>query len=111
MIMWNRNMMQKLKLCYVNTGNFIVYIKTDYIYKEIAGDVETKFDTLPKILPKFDHCLKKYKKVIGLMKDGIGGKIMTKFVRLRAKAYICLKNDDSEDKIAKDIKKCLIKKT
>ena len=88
-----------------------MYTSKHYIYKELAGEVETKFDTLPKILPKFDHCLKKYKKVIGLMKDGISGKIMIKFVRLRAKAYICLKNDDSEDKIAKDIKKCVIKKT
>ena len=28
----------------MDTDNFIVYIKTDNIYKDIAEDVETKFD-------------------------------------------------------------------
>ena len=32
---------EKVKLCYINTDSFIVYIKTDYIYKDIAEDVET----------------------------------------------------------------------
>ena len=30
----------------MNTDSFIVCIKTDNIYKDIAGDVETRFDTL-----------------------------------------------------------------
>ena len=42
----------KAKLCYMNTDNFIVYIKTD----DIAEDVETRFDTsnykLDRPLPK-----------------------------------------------------------
>ena len=29
----------------VKYRNFNVYIKTDYIYKDIAEDVETRFDT------------------------------------------------------------------
>ena len=33
------------KLCYMDTDSFIVHVKTDYIYKDIAGDVETRFDT------------------------------------------------------------------
>ena len=49
------------------------------------------------------------KKVIGLMKDGFGGKIMIKFVGLKAKAHIYLIDDGSEDKKAKGIKKCIIK--
>ena len=36
---------KKAKLCYMDTDSFIVYIKTDYIYKYIAKDVETRFDT------------------------------------------------------------------
>ena len=55
-----------------------MYIKTDDIYKDIAKDVETTFDTsnyeLDRRLPKG-----KSKKVIGLMKDELGGKGMTKF--------------------------------
>ena len=36
---------EKRKLCYMDTNSFIVYIKTDDIYKDIAEDVETRFDT------------------------------------------------------------------
>ena len=36
---------EKAKLCYMDTNSFIVYIKTDDIYKDIAEDVETRFDT------------------------------------------------------------------
>ena len=47
---------EKAKLCYMDTDNFIVYIIIDDIYKEIAEDVETRFDTsnyeLNRTLPK-----------------------------------------------------------
>ena len=56
-----------------------------------------------------DHCLKE-KKIIALMKYDLGGKIMTKFVGLRAKAYSYLVDDISEDKIAKVTKNCIIKR-
>ena len=69
----------------MDTDSFIAYIKTDYIYKDIAEDVETRFDTsnyeLDRLLPK------KKKKVIGLMRDELGRKIMTKFAGLEAKTY------------------------
>ena len=32
-------------MCYIDKDNFIVYIKVDDIYKVIAADVETGFDT------------------------------------------------------------------
>ena len=51
------------------------------------------------------------KKVIGLMKDELDGKIMTKFVGLRAKTYSYLIDNGNEDKKAKDTKKCHKKKT
>ena len=38
------------------------------------------------------------------MKDGLGGKIMTKLVGLGAKTYICLIDNNSEDKKAKGTK-------
>ena len=47
---------EKAKLGYMYTDTFIVYIKTDDIYKDIAEDVETRFDTsnyeLDRPLPK-----------------------------------------------------------
>ena len=46
----------KAKLCYIDTESLIVYIKIDDIYKDIAEDVETRFDTsnyeLDRLLPK-----------------------------------------------------------
>ena len=44
------------------------------------------------------------------MKDELGGKIMTKFVRRRSKTYIYLIDDASEDKKAKATKKFVIRK-
>ena len=35
---------RKTKLCYMDTGTFIVYIETDDIYKDIAKDVEPRFE-------------------------------------------------------------------
>ena len=37
---------EKAKLCYMDRSSFIVYIKTDDIFKDIAEDGETRFDTL-----------------------------------------------------------------
>ena len=52
----------------------------------------------------------KNEKVIGLMKDELGGKIMTEFVALRPKTYSYLTDDCEEDKKAKGTKKCVIKR-
>ena len=52
----------------------------------------------------------KNKKVIGLMKFELCGKVMKKIVGLRAKTYSSLIDDGSEDKKAKDTKKCVIKR-
>ena len=52
----------------------------------------------------------KNKKVIGLMKDELGGKILTEFVALRPKTYSYLTDDYKEDKKAKRTKKCVIKR-
>ena len=65
---------EKAKLCYMDRDSFIVYIKTEEIYSEIAKDVETRFETSNCEL---DRPLSKEKnKVTGLMKDELGGKIM-----------------------------------
>ena len=70
----------KIKLCYMDTDNLIPFIKT-YFYKDIADDVEERFDTSDY---KVDRPLPtgKNKKVIGLMKDELKGRIVTEFVAL-----------------------------
>ena len=63
-----------------------MHIKTEDFYKNIADDVEKRFDTS---IYEVDRPLPtgKNKKVIGLMKDELGGKIMTEFLALRPKTY------------------------
>ena len=39
------NYSEKAKFCYTNADSFIVYTKKDDIYKDIAKDVESRFDT------------------------------------------------------------------
>ena len=89
--------------------SFIAYIKTDDIYKDIAEDVETRFDNSNYEL---DRSLSKgkNKKVIGSMKDELGREIMIKFVGLGTKTYSYLIDDGSEDKKAKTTKTCVIKR-
>ena len=98
-----------VKLCYMDTDSFIMNIKTNDFYENIANDVENRFDTsnyeVKRPLPTG-----KNKKVIGLMKDQPGGKIITEFVTLRPKTYSFLTDDGKEDKKAKGTKKCIIKK-
>ena len=98
-----------VKLCYMDKDSFIMNIKTNDFYEDIANDVENRFDTsnyeVNKPLP-----MGKNKKIIGLMKDELGGKIITEFVTLRSKTYSFLTDDGKEDKKAKGTKKCVIKK-
>ena len=98
-----------VKLCYMDTGSFVMNIKTEDFYKDIANDVEKRFDTsnyeVDRPLPTG-----KNNKVIELMKDELGGKIITEFITLRPKAYTYLTDDGKEDKKAKGTKKCVIKR-
>ena len=49
--------------------------------------------------------------MIELIKDELGGKIMTEFVALRPKTYSYLMDDGESDKKAKGTKKCYKTKT
>ena len=94
---------ENVKLCYMDTDSFIMHIKTEDLCEDIANDVEKRFDTsndkVSMPLPTGNN-----KKVIGLMKDELGGKIMTEFVALRPKTYSYLTDDESEAKKAKGTK-------
>ena len=107
-----------VKLCYMDTDSFIINIKTNDFYKDISNNVENRFDTSnyevntseTSALARRPLPTGKNKKIIGLMKDELGGKIITEFVTLRPKTYSFLTDDGKEDKKAKGTKKCIIKK-
>ena len=77
--------------------------------KILLNDVDKRFDTsnyeVNRPLPTG-----KNKKVIGLIKDELGGKIITEFITLRPKTYSYSTDDGKEDKKAKGTKKCVIKR-
>ena len=98
-----------LKLLYMDTDSLVYDIKTEDFYKDIAEDVETRFDTSGYV-PERPLPIGKNKKVIGLMKDELGGKIMKEFISLRPKMY-SYRVEESEPKKCKGIKKCVVKKT
>ena len=110
----------KVKLCYIDTDSFIMHIKTEDFYKDIIADVDKWFDT--SNFNKNDNRpleIGKNKKVLGKFKDEIGGKIMTKFVALRAKTYSFLIDEYTDEdyeknrivnKKAKGTKKCVVKR-
>ena len=88
----------KARLCFMDPDSFVINIKTNDFYEDISQDVNERFDTSNYT---FDRPLPKgiNKKVIGLMKDELGGGIITEFVALRP-----------ELKKAKGTKKCVVKK-
>ena len=66
-----------------------------------------KLDLMIQIMNQTDHFLQEK---IGLIKEELGGKTLTKFVGLRAKTYSYLIHDGNENKNAKGSKKCVIKR-
>ena len=95
----------------MNTDSFVIYVKTQDFYEDIADDVKKWFDTSAyneddkRPLPIGGN-----KKKTGLFKDELGGNILKEFVGLRAKTYAYLMDDDTEHKKAKGIKKYVIKR-
>ena len=71
-----------LKLCYMDTDSLVYRIKTKDFYADIADDIPKRFNTSGycdnRPLP-----IGKNKKVIGLMKDELGGTIITEVIALR----------------------------
>ena len=102
---------EKAKLCYMDTDSFVIHIFTEDFFEDINNDVERWFDT--SNYDKNDKrplVIGKNKKVIGMFKDELGGKIMKKFCAPTAKTYAYLMDDNIENKKAKGTKKCIIKR-
>ena len=84
-----------VRFCYMDMDSFVMHIKTNDFYEDIASDVENRFDTSnyeanmseTSALARRPLPTGKNKKIIGLMKDEPGGKIIAEFVTLRPKTY------------------------
>ena len=100
----------------MDTDTFVIHIKTEDFYEDIADDVEKWFDTSNydehecKLIDKRLLPTGKNKKVIGLFKDELGGKIMKEFLALRAKTWAYLMDHDTEHRKGTGTKKCIIKR-
>ena len=98
------------KFCYTDTDSFIIYIKIEDFFEDISNVVEGCFDTSnhdknnKRRLPTG-----KNKKVPGLFKDELGGKLMIEFVALRPKTYSYLYDYGNQHKKSKRTKRCVIK--
>ena len=73
--------MDNARLCYMDMDSFVINVKTKDFYKDIAEDVKERFDTsnfsYDRPLP-----IGMNKKVVGPMKDELGGGIINEFVAL-----------------------------
>ena len=95
----------------MDTESFVIHIKTEDFYEDIADDIEKWFDT--SNYSKDDNRplpISWNKKVIDLFKNEWGGKIMKEFVGVRVKPWAYLMDDDTEHKKTKGTKKSVIKR-
>ena len=99
----------RVRLCYMDTDSFVLHVRTKDFYKDISEDVKDRFDTsnfyCDRPLP-----IGVNKKVVGFMKDELGGGIITEFVVLIPKSYSYRTDDLVELKKVKGTKKCVVKK-
>ena len=90
----------------MDTNSFVIYIKNEKFYKDIANDVERWFDASNcDEDDKRPLSIGKNKTKIVFFTEELGGKIMKVLVGLRAKTWAYLMNDDGEHKKAKGTKK------
>ena len=99
----------KAKLLFTDTDSLMYEIQTEDFHKDISKDVKDKFDTSdyppnhPSGIPSGLN-----KKVIGMFKDEVNGKIIDGFVGLRAKLYSYKMFEGEENKKCKGIKKSVV---
>ena len=100
---------EKAKLCYMDTDSFVINIFTEDFFEDINNDIERWFN-----ISNYDKNDKRplktgiNKKVIGMFKDELGGKIIKEFCAPRSKTYSYLMGNDIEKKNAKGTNKCII---
>ena len=102
---------ENLKLCYMDTDSFTFNVKTAEwcisnctAFQDISNDIEQRFDASKQAnIP--------IKKALGIMKHELGGHLMKEFIGLRSKFRVYLTDDGKIGKIAKEVKKCVTKKS
>ena len=100
-----------VNLCYMDTDSFIMQVNTADFYHTISNDVNLWFDTssyttkLPRPVP-----IEVNKKVLGMMKDELGGEIMSELCCLKAKTDAYKLDNDVEFKKAKGTKNRVVKR-
>ena len=72
----------KARLCYMDTDSFIINVKTEDFYEEKQFDISNYDKNDKRPLPIGIN-----RKVINMLKDELGGKIIEEFVGLREKTY------------------------
>ena len=102
----------KAILLFTDTDSLMYEIQTEDFYKDISGDVKDRFDTSdyppnhPSGIPSGCN-----KKVLGMFKDEVGGKIIDEFVGLRSKLYSFKMLEGNEAKKCKGVTKSVVKKS
>ena len=94
----------------MDTDSFVMHIKTEDFYNDIAHNVKIWFDISNYEADKRPLPTGENKNVIDMFKDELGMKIMIELCALRAKAYAYTLDDITEIKKAKGTKKCLVKR-
>ena len=75
----------KIKLIYTDTDSFVIGVETDDIYKDMYEDGHLyNFSDYPKDHPNYNVV---NKKVYGIFKDDLNGKILTEFTADKPKMY------------------------
>lgn len=103
----------KVHVAYTDTDSFILDIETPDFYEDVQNNI-SMFDTSDYPWPNAYNIERKNKKIPGLFKDELNGKIVTEFVGLRAKCYAIRSLDgksyNEKMKKAKGVKKCVLKR-
>lgn len=100
---------EKLSLCYTDTDSLLYCIETKDFYSDLKKHFLSYFDTSNYDSDNCFDIAPKNKKVPGLFKDELGGKILLEFVGLRSKLY-SIRTNSYEVKKAKGVKKNVTKK-
>lgn len=103
----------RVQVAYTDTDSFVLNIETGDFYEDVRNNI-AMFDTSDYPWPNEYNIERKNKKIPGLFKDELNGKIITEFVGLRAKCYAVRSLDDKSHnekmKKAKGVKKCVLQR-